>query len=154
MFGISLLRREVPDALIQSYRLQGRIARRTKDSDEELLFFDQHDFPRLPVWMEGQLRFLPWGNRTSQSLLPRTHWCPFESLDAGNWSSLQPVEVVVPASFGCDRGVWYLITEGIRGVVVKDRQQQVVYPISTQATHYYEVMTRNRRMPNFVGETI
>lgn len=154
MFGISLLRREIPDELIAQYKLQGRITRRTKEADEELLFLDQHCVPVLPVWIDSQLQILPWGNRNPGSRLPRTSWCATESLTEGRWSWLQPTEVNIPATYACDRGVWYLVTEGIRGVVVEERDRHVVYPISQQATHYYEVMTRNRRMPIFVGKTI
>lgn len=154
MFGISLLRREVPDELIASHQLRGRITRRTKEADEELLFLDQHCVPVLPVWMNGQLQILAWGNRNASSRLPRTTWCSCDSLKESQWESLHPIEACIPASYACDRGVWYLVTEGVRGVIVEERNRQVVYLLSQQATHYYEVMTRNRRMPVFIGETI
>ncbi len=154
MFGISLLRREVPDELITRHQLRGRITRRTKEADEELLFLDQHCVPVLPVWKDGQLQIFAWGNRNPGSRLPHTNWCLIDSLKEGRWEWLHPVEVCIPASYACDRGVWYLVTEGMRGIIVEEGNRQVVYPLSQQATHYYEVMTRNRRMPVFLGETI
>lgn len=154
MFGIALLRRNLSDELIARHQLQARLTRRSKEADEEIQFIDRHCVPLLPVWMHGQLRILPWGNRTANSRLPRTSWCPAEGLKEGEWNWLQPLAVEIPASYGCDRGVWYAVSEGVHGIVVREAQRDVVYPLSQRATHYYEVMTRSHRMPVLIGETI
>jgi len=155
MFGISLSRCHIPEVTIQQHQLTERIVRRSKESDEEVLFVQQHDSPILPVWVHGQLRVLPWGNQRKNSKLPKTHWCREESLIAGNWGWLHPIEVEIPAIYGWDNGVWYVIRQGIRGILINEhRGASIVYPISKPATHYYQVMVRNRRMPAFVGETI
>jgi hypothetical protein len=54
---------------------------------------------------------------------------------------------------GFDRGVWYVIRQGIRGLLVPDeRGKAVVYMICEPSTHYYQVMTRNSRMPVLIEE--
>jgi hypothetical protein len=65
------------------------------------------------------------------------------------------VEVVVPASLGLDRGVWFLVREGVRAVVVRDeRGQPVAYVLVEPSTDYYKIMTRSDWMPTLVGERI
>jgi hypothetical protein len=57
--------------------------------------------------------------------------------------------------FGFDRGVWSVIRQGIRGLVVPDeRGMAMVYMICVPATHYYRIMTRNDRMPVLIEERI
>ena len=62
----------------------------------------------------------------------------------------------IPASFGLDRrGVWYLIEQGIRGLLVPDeRGNAVVYMICEPASHYYRVMTGSARMPVLIDQKI
>jgi hypothetical protein len=58
--------------------------------------------------------------------------------------------------YGLDgRGVWFLIEVGIRGLLVPDvHGKAVVYVISEPASHYYRVMTGERRMPVLVRQRI
>jgi hypothetical protein len=54
-----------------------------------------------------------------------------------------------------DRGVWFAIREGVRGVAVRDEKgRDVVYALVEPASHYYQVMTRSPWMPVLVGERI
>jgi hypothetical protein len=63
--------------------------------------------------------------------------------------------MVIPAAMGLDRGVWYQVREGVRGVVVRDEQgRPAVYVLVEAASHYYHVMTRSEWMPVLVGERI
>ncbi|WP_437230104.1 hypothetical protein SH661x_001785 [Planctomicrobium sp. SH661] len=135
MFGVSIARREFPDALIQRHQLGNRITRRHAEAEEEIVFMDVARPRLLPVWMDGQLLVLPWKG-----------WREIETLQAGEWGGH---EAEIPATFGFDAGVWYTM-RGIRCAVVA----RAVYPIRQPSTHYYEVMTRQPRMPLFVGETI
>jgi hypothetical protein len=102
----------------------------------------------LPVWFNERLCVLPGGNRSGASRrLPKG--------PAVRLSELESERVVIPASLGLDRGIWFGITEGIHAVVVRDEQgRPKVYPIVEPATHYYEVMTRSEWMPSLVGELI
>jgi hypothetical protein len=62
---------------------------------------------------------------------------------------------MIPATMGLDRGVWFHIREGVRGVVVRDEQgSPVVYVLCEPATHHYQVMTRSSWMPVLVGDLI
>ena len=68
---------------------------------------------------------------------------------------MQSPWVDIPAILGFDRGVWYAIRQGIRGLLVEDeRGNAVVYMICEPASHYYRIMTRSDRMPVLIGERI
>lgn len=111
---------------------------------------------QLPVEWDGQVVILEWGNRGNKaSRLPRTGWCREESLKAGKWRWLEPEPVVIPANFGLEKGVWFLINEGVRGVVVHDEQRRPhVYMLTTHASTHYQNMTRHDRMPVLVDQVI
>ncbi|MDG2390334.1 MAG: hypothetical protein P8M30_13565 [Planctomycetaceae bacterium] len=152
--GIALSQCEIPESLIERYELSERIIRRG-EGDIEFRFLLAERLPVLPLWHEGQFLILSWGNRDRHNKLPVSAWCSQESLEAGAWHHLRPREVFIPASFAWDRGVWYQVREGLKGVVVTDcERKQHVYVLTQPATHYYEVMTRNNREPVMVGETI
>ena len=56
---------------------------------------------------------------------------------------------------GLKNGVWFKIQPGIKGVLVKDeRGIATVYVVCEPATHYYQTMTRSKRMPVLIGERI
>lgn len=61
----------------------------------------------------------------------------------------------LPALFGLDSGIWYHIQEGIKGILVRDEHGRPhVYMLTQPASHYYQVMTRNQRMPVMIGEQL
>jgi hypothetical protein len=64
--------------------------------------------------------------------------------------------VVNSATMGLDKGVWYRIRQGIRGLVVPDeRGFPRVYVICEPSTHYYQIMTRGSRwIPALIDERI
>jgi hypothetical protein len=136
------------------------LIRRRNDSTEEELWFDFADrsIQRviLPVIHAGQLVIYEWGNRSNpQTKLPKTGWCRKESLDAGKWRWLHPEPVDIPCSFGLEKGVWFQITEGIRGVLVRDEAEAPhVYMLTEAASHYYQIMTRHDRMPLLIDQRI
>jgi hypothetical protein len=90
-----------------------------------------------------------WGNGRGQSrFLPRTGWTWRATIDDGGWAGTDAVPVDIPATLACDRGVWYRVREGIRGLLVPDeRGLAVCFMICEPASHYYQVMTRSDRMP-------
>ena len=153
--GISLARCEIPESLLAQNRLAERVIRRAEQAEVEFRFLLAERFPVLPIWYEGMFRIAPWGTRDRRLGIPATGWCPEEALESGLWGHLQPVEVFVPATFGWERGVWYQIREGLKGILIRDRDRQPhVYILTRKATHYYEVMTRSPREPVLVGEQI
>ena len=105
---------------------------------------------------DGQFVVYPWGNRGDKlEKIPQTGWCRKESLEAGKWKWLAPERVVIPASFGLEKGVWFPIREGVEGVVVRDQSEQPhVYMLTRAASHYYQTMTKHDRMPDLVDQEI
>jgi hypothetical protein len=138
MFGIALSQGDLPVTLIQRFRLEERIHRRSAEAEPEIHFLDRQRPRLLPAWVEGRLLILPWGQREL--------WCPIETLAAGRWQHREPLEVLIPCSFAFDHGVWYLVREGLRGILVTEGNRRIVYPLTQPATHYHEVMTRSSRM--------
>jgi hypothetical protein len=153
--GVALALSEVPVALIEQFGLRARIHDRGGEPEVRFLLRDRER--SLPVWLDGQLQIVRWGNRRGQSRgLPCTAWTWLATLESGGWNERVPVAVVIPATMGLDNGVWFHVREGIRGVVVRDEQgRPVVYALCEPASHYYQVMTRGSVwMPVLVGERI
>jgi hypothetical protein len=153
--GIALARSELPAELIERHGLQRRAYERGGEPEVQFLLRDEERV--LPVWLEGQLVIARWGTRRGQGGgLPCTAWSRLATLEGGGWAGLGAVPVVIPATLGLDRGVWYRIREGVRGVAVRDeRGRPTLYVLVEPATHYYAVMTRGSAwMPVLVGELI
>ena len=92
---------------------------------------------------------------------PAIRPAPHRLVPPGNFgrrpvAALDPEPVDIPAALGLERGVWFLIPEGmIRGVLIRDeRGRPHVYMLTQPASHYYQIMTRNPRMPVLLGEQI
>lgn len=154
--GISILKARLKQELFEMYELAGRVTSRGEGDELELHFMFPDPVVQLPVEHDGQLQIYEWGNRGNKdSKLPRTGWCRQESLEAGKWRWLKPEPVVIPADYGLEKGVWFHIDQGIRGVVVHDEGEQPhVYMLTTEASVYYANMTRHERMPVLVDQVI
>jgi len=153
--GISILKSRIRQELYEEYELS-RLVHRRGDCDE--LWFDFAErVPTvyLPANHDGQLVIREWGNRSGKGKLPKTGCCRQESLVAGKWKWLSPQPVEIPANFGLEKGIWFQVTEGMQGILVRDEsQREHVYMLTEAASHYYEVMTRHNRMPVLIGQTI
>jgi hypothetical protein len=150
--GISLAISEVPVALFVENDLHSRWIERGGVAEVRFLYQDE---PRvLPVWYEGQLRLVRWGVRRNESRrLPCTGWTWQATVEAGRWAETDAEPVVIPASFGLERGIWFRIREGIRGLLARDEHgREAVYMLCEPASHYFAVMTRSSRMPVLIGE--
>lgn len=154
--GISILKARLKQELFEQYELAHRVTMRGEGTDPELHFMYTDPVVQLPVVHDGQLVIYEWGNRgNKESKLPRTGWCRNESLEAGKWRWLSPELVEIPADFGLEKGVWFQINQGMRGIVVRDEiQQPHVYMLTQQASHYYQTMTKHERMPILLGQEI
>jgi hypothetical protein len=152
--GIVLAGSEMPAELIGRHRLYRRVHRRGGEWEFRFLYRDRH--PRLPVWRDGRLQIVRWGNGRGQSrYLPRTGWTWLETVESGGWRGLGAVPVDIPATLGLEGGVWFRVRHGMRGLLVPDeRGLAVVYMICEPASHYYQVMTRSRRMPVLIDQRI
>ena len=145
---------DLPLDLFDQHGLANRVHERGGESEVRFVLADRDRV--LPVWLDGGLQIIRWGNRRGQSRgLPCTAWTQMETLEKRGWGDREVEPVVIAATMGFDRGVWFRVREGVRGVVVKDEQDApVVYVVCAPSTHYYQVMTRSEWMPVLVGETI
>jgi hypothetical protein len=152
--GVALALSELPAELVQQHGLGRRVHDRGGEAEVRFLLHDRERV--LPVWLDGQVQVLRWGNRRGQSAgLPTTAWTWLKTLEAGGWGDRVVTPVVIPATLGLDRGVWFRVREGVRGAVVRDEQgQPVAYVLVEAASHYYQVMTKSAWMPVLVGERI
>jgi hypothetical protein len=152
--GIALTHNAVPLELIEREWLYDRLYERGGEQEFQFLF---RQIPALlPVWHEGQLRILRWGNRRRQSRrLPCTSRTSLATIESGGWSQWRTELVEVPAQFGLEKGVWFQIKQGIRALLVYDEDElPIVYLICQPATHYFQVMTRSSWMPVLVEQVV
>lgn len=149
--GIALNLEDLPQVLIERFGLRKRIVQRTPESVPEVHFLHRVKPRQLPAWFRNGLEILPWGNNEGRiPELPWTSWIEMESLAEGRWR-VPYEQVVIPASLGFDRRIWYQIREGIVGIVVSRGTERVLFMLTEESTHYYRTMTRSERMPVFVG---
>ena len=142
---------DVPDILHNGQRHR----RYQREGIPELRFSFDNRNPELPVIHEGQFLILPWGNKHRRARLPVTGLCAVEQLEAGQWQWLRPDAVTIPANFGCEKGRWFLIEAGVRGILVQDDSgTEHVYLLTEPATHYYEIMCHHSRMPSLIDQRI
>jgi hypothetical protein len=152
--GIALAWSELPKELIERHGLERRVHDRGGEQEIRFLFRDRR--PRLPIWRDGRLLVVRWGNARGESrFLPRTGWTWLSTIREGYWRNLEPIPVDIPARIGLERGICFRIRQGIPGLPVpNERGNAVVYMICESASHYYQVMTRSNRMPVLIEERI
>jgi hypothetical protein len=111
--------------------------------------------PRLlPVWHEGRICLLPWGNSARRGRLPPTGWTWADSVRKGKWGAVPATLTTIPANLWLCGGVWTLAPRGIRGVVVEDPEsgETVAYMVIRSTDRYHRIMTRADWMPLMVGD--
>ncbi len=153
--GIALAWSELPTELIGRHGLSRRAHERL-GGEPEFRFLYRDRLPRLPVWRDGRIQIVRWGNGWGQSrFLPRTGWTWLETAQQGGWRGSGAIAVDIPVTLGLERGRWFRVQQGIKGLLVPDeRGLAVAYMLCEPATHYYRVMTGSRRMPVLIDETI
>ncbi len=153
MNGISLLRSDIPEELIEQQGLRNQITRRCDDAADEVHFLWRARTPLLPAWHQGEFHLFQWGNKDRRNKLPLSECIAVESLEEGAWNHCQKVEIL--ANYGFDNHVWYHIVGGFQGILIHDTNGNAhLYLLTQPASHYYEVMTRSKRMPIFIGQGI
>src|SRR4051794_31670439 len=71
---------------------------------------------------------------------PRGGWPGLATVHEGGGRGGGAIRVDTPATLGLERGVWYRVRQGFRGLLVPDeRGSAVAYMICEPATHYYQV---------------
>jgi hypothetical protein len=140
--------------MLQQPRLQARLF--TRGGEPEVRFFFRDAERMLPIIHDGALRLVRWGARRSESaVLPPTGWTWLSSVEGGQWGESGAEPVVIAVTMGFDKGNWFRIREGIRGLLVRDEGGvESVYMMCEPSSHYYQVMTRSQRMPGLIGERI
>ena len=145
MTGIAIIASELPVSLLEPVkdRLHDR------GGSLEVRFEWWHEPALLPVRWEGALRLLPWGCKSRRSRLPTGGFLTREQVGA----IARTDEAVIPANCGFHHGTWYLIEEGIRGVVLPE--VPLVYVLVEPSTNYYRNMTgQSKLMPVLVNQVI
>ena len=86
--GIALAWSELPTELIGRHGLERRVHERGGEREVRFLYRDRR--PRLPVWRDGRLQVVRWGNGRGQSrFLPRTGWTWLSTIQDGDWRNLE-----------------------------------------------------------------
>src|SRR5947209_942404 len=121
--GVALPWSALPLEMLEQPDVQRRIHER--GGEREIQFHFRDHLPILPVWHEGRLRLVTWGNRRRGGSRhpPCTGWTWLATVEAGGWLHAGAVAVDIPAIMGLDNGVWFAIREGIRGLLVTDENQ-------------------------------
>jgi hypothetical protein len=150
--GIALPLSELPAEILGKPGMDGRV--HTRGGEREVRFLYRQCEPVLPVWHEGRLQLVAWGGKRNRSL-PRGGWVWQEDIEDGQWQGRSPEPVDIPAAAGWENGIWFKVQEGMRGVIVVDeRRVPAVYLICEPSSHYYQIMTKSKRMPVLIGERI
>jgi hypothetical protein len=93
--GTALAWSELPTELVERHGLERRVHERGGEREVRFLFRDRRR--RLPIWRDGRLQIVRWGNSRGQSrFLPRTAWTWFSTIQEGYWRSLDPIPVDTP----------------------------------------------------------
>ncbi len=155
MFSFSVSWRDIPEELILRYKLDRRAIQRAPEAAREIRFSWRDPDPLLPAWSGVELGIFPWGSNDPKGKLPYTGWAREEDLEASLWQELEPEEIQIPACYGYAGGVWYCVTQGFRGILVRDpKGNPRVFMLTTKSTHYWKVMTGVDRMPVLIQQTI
>jgi hypothetical protein len=152
--GIAIAVSELPVDLVSDWRVKNRIYQRGQLEEVQ---FHWWQMPTLiPVQLDGQLQLMPWGNKNKRSPLPFGGWISRDDLELGLLQNIHAEDVLIPANLGQHRGTWFLIIEGIRGILIRDRAcGSVVYMLTEPSTNYYRNMTEQEPfMPVLVGQVI
>jgi len=116
--------------------------------DKILMTYFWQQRPCLPIEEKDKVHLYDWGNRDDKQLkMPKTGWCRLESLQAGKWDWLNPVQVHVPALKGYEKKKWFLTPQGLEAVLVKHQGQKRAYLLTQPSSRFYEKLTGHDRMP-------
>lgn len=149
--GIALAVSELPVELVRQHRLAERVYARAGEDEFRFLWLDTPTL--LPVRWDGKLELLPWGSKLRRGPLRYGGWVTKAEIEDGQLGRVD--EALIPANFGFQKGTWFLISEGIKAVVVQSRGGPIVYMLTEPASNYYRNMTeQSPTMPIFVNQVI
>jgi hypothetical protein len=144
---------ELPVELVRRHRLAERV--HVREGRQEFRFQWWEVPTVLPVRREGRLELMPWGSKLRRGPLPYGGWIAVEHIEEGRLAGAGVESVVIPANLGYQKGTWFLLIEGIQGVVIESRGGPIVYMLTEPASNYYRNMTeQSPTMPVFVNQVI
>ncbi len=117
--GIAIAVSEMPVELARRHRLSERVYARAGQDEFRFLWLQTPTV--LPVLWDGRLEILPWGSKLRRGPLPYGGWVSEQEVADGQLGRAD--EAVIPANFGHQKGTWFLITEGIKGVVIQSARR-------------------------------
>lgn len=152
--GLAIAVTELPLSIRDDKRLTDRVYKRTER--EEVQFHWWQNPTLIPVQWNGHLHLVRWGSKYRRGVLPYGGWITTEDLDHGVFQAVHAEDVMIPANLGFCRGTWFLIIEGIKGILIRDADgTPVVYMLTQPSTNYYKNMTEQEpMMPALVGQVI
>jgi len=108
--------------------------------------------PVLPFKMtrtSNEIHLIGWGNREKEVNLPETGWAKWESFQDGKWKHLHPTKVLIPAMRGCEKKIWFDISNPIAAILAERDGEKRAYMITEPASEEYKELTGHDRMPKF-----
>src|SRR5437868_6513394 len=105
-------RKEYAETLAQIYP-KGAVEEFEQTGQVRSLYWQRGAEPVLPVMtQEGDGKqpkheLLLWGNRNKDLQLPKTGWARLNSITAGKWAYLKPEQVLIPVTYGVEKGKWF-----------------------------------------------
>src|SRR5262249_20822384 len=107
--------------MLEQPRLKGRLFARGGEPEGRVFFREAERLPHM--LLDGQLRLVRWGSRRSESkILPPTGWTWLSSVESGQWGQANAEPVVIAASMALEKGIWFRMREGIKGLLVRDEK--------------------------------
>jgi hypothetical protein len=96
------------------------------------------------------------GKQEQAKPLPYGGWISRDDVELGILQNIHAEGVIIPANLGQHRGTWFLIIEGIKGILIRDRTcGSVAYMLTERSTNYYRNMTEQEPfMPALIGQVI
>src|SRR5947199_7848381 len=119
--GVALAYHRLPLELIERHGLDARVHERGGEKEIRFLWGDPERL--LPVWHGDQLRLVTWGGKRGESReFPCSGWTWLDTVVKGGWAKWGPSPVDIPATVLCHGKVWYGVTQGVRGLLVRDEE--------------------------------
>jgi hypothetical protein len=157
--GVIFPFKEEYKAVLAHYYSPEQIEEFERSGQVRSLYWQRGGEPVLPVRVgDGQAEapkeeIMLWGNRDKDAPFPQTGWARKDSIEAGKWAYLKPEPALIPVTHGVEKGKWFEISTGIKGVVVHKGEERRIYMLTEDASPEFVAVTRHERMPVLEDQT-